>query len=116
MCASSFKLPDLTYDYGALEPVISSEIMTLHHSKHHNTYVTNLNAAMEKLEEATAKGDVAGIVALQQAIKFNGIVYLFVKKIILLNAYTVWHVFPRGRPPKPLHLLAEPCPRRQRRR
>ena len=73
MYASSFKLPDLPYDFGALEPVVSAEIMTLHHSKHHNTYVTNLNAAMEKLEEATAKGDVAGIVALQQAIKFNGI-------------------------------------------
>ena len=36
------KLPDLDYDYGALEPVITGEIMQLHHSKHHNTYVTNL--------------------------------------------------------------------------
>ena len=36
------KLPDLAYDYGALEPVISGEIMQLHHAKHHNTYVTNV--------------------------------------------------------------------------
>ena len=36
-------LPDLAYDYGALEPVISAETMTIHHSKHHATYVTNLN-------------------------------------------------------------------------
>jgi len=48
-------LPDLPYDYNALEPVISAEIMQLHHSKHHATYVTNLNVAEEKLAEAQAK-------------------------------------------------------------
>ena len=46
--------------------------MTLHHSKHHNTYVTNLNAAMEKLDAAVTAGDVSGIIALQGALKFNG--------------------------------------------
>lgn len=49
-------LPDLPYDYSALEPVISAEIMQLHHSKHHQTYVNNLNVAEEKLAEATTKG------------------------------------------------------------
>lgn len=49
-------LPDLPYDYNALEPVICAEIMTLHHSKHHQTYVNNLNVAEEKMAEATAKG------------------------------------------------------------
>ena len=49
-------LPDLPYDYNALEPVISAEIMTLHHSKHHQTYVNNYNVAQEKLSEAVAKG------------------------------------------------------------
>ena len=49
-------LPALPYDYGALEPVISAEIMTLHHSKHHATYVNNLNIAEEKYAEAQAKG------------------------------------------------------------
>ncbi|KAI7646040.1 hypothetical protein KC318_g19626, partial [Hortaea werneckii] len=45
-------LPDLPYDYGALEPAINGKIMELHHSKHHNTYVTNYNAAQEKMQEA----------------------------------------------------------------
>lgn len=49
-------LPDLPYDYGALEPHINAEIMQLHHSKHHATYVNNLNVAEEKYREALAKG------------------------------------------------------------
>ncbi len=49
-------LPDLPYDCKALEPLISGEIMELHHSKHHATYVNNLNAAEEQLKEATDKG------------------------------------------------------------
>ena len=52
------KLPDLSYDYGALEPVISGEMSRS--LKHHNTYVTNFNAAMEKYAEAEQKGDIAG--------------------------------------------------------
>lgn len=65
-------LPDLPYDYGALEPTISAEIMKLHHSKHHATYVNNLNIAEEKLAAAAAKGDTSSIIALAPAIKFNG--------------------------------------------
>ena len=65
-------LPDLPYDYNALEPVISAEIMQLHHSKHHATYVNNLNVAEEKLADAAAKGDVSTAISLQGAIKFNG--------------------------------------------
>ena len=65
-------LPALGYEYSALEPVISGTIMELHHSKHHNTYVTNFNAATEKLATAVADDDVTGIVAAQAAIKFNG--------------------------------------------
>jgi Fe-Mn family superoxide dismutase len=66
------KLPDLGYDFGALEPVISGEIMALHHAKHHNAYVTNFNIAMEKYAEAEETGDYAAMIALQGAIKFNG--------------------------------------------
>ena len=65
-------LPDLPYDYSALEPVISAEIMKLHHGKHHNTYITTLNQSYEKYADAEAKGDVAKMIELQQAIKFNG--------------------------------------------
>jgi Fe-Mn family superoxide dismutase len=46
--------------------------MELHHQKHHNTYITNLNMFMEKQLDAEAKGDVSGMIANQQALKFNG--------------------------------------------
>ncbi|ODM91939.1 Superoxide dismutase [Mn], mitochondrial [Orchesella cincta] len=69
---SKHTLPDLPYDYNALEPVISAEIMTLHHSKHHQTYVNNLNVAEEKLAEAKAKNDISTVIALAPALKFNG--------------------------------------------
>ncbi|XP_069625320.1 superoxide dismutase [Mn], mitochondrial isoform X2 [Ranitomeya imitator] len=65
-------LPDLPYDYGALQPHISAEIMQLHYTKHHATYVNNLNIAEEQYAEALAKGDVTSQVALQPALKFNG--------------------------------------------
>ncbi|XP_048392771.1 superoxide dismutase [Mn], mitochondrial isoform X1 [Stegostoma tigrinum] len=65
-------LPDLPFDYGALEPHISAEIMQLHHSKHHATYVNNLNITEEKYAEALAKGDVTAQVSLQPALRFNG--------------------------------------------
>lgn len=65
-------LPDLPYDYKDLEPIISTEIMKLHHSKHHAAYVNNYNVAEEKLAEAQAKNDTNAIISLMPAIKFNG--------------------------------------------
>src|SRR5690625_7897658 len=44
---AKFELPELPYAYDALEPTIDKETMNIHHTKHHNTYVTNLNAALE---------------------------------------------------------------------
>jgi len=67
-----FTLPDLPYDYAALEPTLDAETMEIHHSKHHNTYVTNLNVSFEKLDSAVSASDVSGIIALQSALKFNG--------------------------------------------
>lgn len=69
---ANYLLPDLPYDYNALEPVISAEIMQLHHSKHHKAYVTNLNASLEKYHEAESKREVAAMISLQAAIRFNG--------------------------------------------
>lgn len=69
---SKHTLPDLPYDYADLEPVISHEIMQLHHQKHHATYVNNLNQVEEKLHEAVSKGNVKEAIALQPALKFNG--------------------------------------------
>ncbi|XP_058207367.1 superoxide dismutase [Mn], mitochondrial-like [Rhododendron vialii] len=68
----TFSLPDLPYDYGALEPAISGEIMQIHHQKHHQTYVTNYNKSLEQLDAAMAKGCASTVVKLQAAIKFNG--------------------------------------------
>ncbi len=66
------KLPALPYEFADLEPFIASEIMMLHYTKHHQAYVNNLNKALEQYAEAEAKNDVAQMIALQAAIKFNG--------------------------------------------
>ena len=51
----AYELPQLPYGYDALEPTIDEQTMHLHHEKHHNTYVTNLNAAIEKAPELQGK-------------------------------------------------------------
>ncbi|RCW65358.1 superoxide dismutase [Saliterribacillus persicus] len=52
---SKFSLPDLPYEYDALEPHIDKETMNIHHTKHHNTYVTKLNDALSGHEELASK-------------------------------------------------------------
>ncbi|AZZ38929.1 superoxide dismutase [Acidipropionibacterium jensenii] len=66
-----YTLPDLDYDYGALEPYISGEIMQLHHDKHHQTYVTGANTALEKLAEAREKNDLGAVNKLEKDLAFN---------------------------------------------
>jgi superoxide dismutase, Fe-Mn family len=51
----AFTLPPLPYDFAALEPHIDSKTMEIHHGKHHQTYVNNLNAAIEKAPELAKK-------------------------------------------------------------
>jgi len=67
----SYVLPDLDYDFGALEPHISGEIMELHHSGHHKGYVEKANETLEKLDEARAKEDFTRIGAFEKALAFN---------------------------------------------
>ena len=49
------ELPKLPYDFAALEPHIDSQTMQIHHGKHHQAYITNLNAALEKAPELQGK-------------------------------------------------------------
>ena len=66
-----YVLPDLDYDYGALEPHIIGPIMELHHGKHHAAYVKNANEAAVRLEEATATEDYTPLAALERSLAFN---------------------------------------------
>ncbi|KAK5996107.1 Superoxide dismutase [Cladobotryum mycophilum] len=72
MSVGTFSLPALPYAYDALEPSISAQIMELHHSKHHQAYVTNLNVALKSYATSIAANDIPSQIALQAAIKFNG--------------------------------------------
>ncbi|KAI1492220.1 iron/manganese superoxide dismutase domain-containing protein [Biscogniauxia mediterranea] len=65
-------LPDLSYDYGALEPYISGKIMELHHKGHHQTYVNGLNSALESIENANAKGDTIQAASFAPLLNFHG--------------------------------------------
>ncbi|MFT8637343.1 MAG: superoxide dismutase [Pseudoclavibacter sp.] len=68
---ADYTLPELTYDYSALEPYISGTIMELHHDKHHATYVKGANTALEKLAAARDAGDFGSINQLQKDLAFN---------------------------------------------
>lgn len=67
----TYKLPELTYDYSALEPHISARIMELHHSRHHQAYVTGANAALEAMAEARASNNFGTLPKLQKDLAFN---------------------------------------------
>jgi superoxide dismutase, Fe-Mn family len=76
---AAYDLPDLPYDYGALEPHISGQIMELHHDKHHAAYVRNLNDALAQHGEAAGRplhellGDLGKVPeAIRTAVRNNG--------------------------------------------
>jgi Fe-Mn family superoxide dismutase len=68
---AKYTLPDLPYDYGALEPHVSGRIMQLHHDKHHRAYVTGANDALDALADERTRNDFSRIAALERALAFH---------------------------------------------
>lgn len=68
---SAYKLPDLAYDYGALEPHYSGRIVELHHAKHHAAYVKGANDTLERLAETRERGDFATLNGLEKNLAFH---------------------------------------------
>ncbi|MDY0405559.1 superoxide dismutase [Virgibacillus sp. 179-BFC.A HS] len=69
---AKFELPELPYAYDALEPTIDKETMNIHHTKHHNTYVTKLNAALEghaDLQEKSLEDLISNLDAVPEDIR-----------------------------------------------
>jgi len=70
--STAYKIPEMPYDYRELEPAISGEIMEIHHKKHHQAYVNNLNIALDKYQAALKSNNLSEQIALQPSIRFNG--------------------------------------------
>ena len=68
---ATYSLPDLPYDYAALEPHVSGRIMELHHDKHHQAYVTGANTALDQLAEARDAGNLGTVNLLEKNLAFN---------------------------------------------
>ena len=66
-----YTLPDLPYDYSALEPHHSGKVLELHHDKHHAAYVSGANATLDKLAEARENKDFAALNQLQKSLAFH---------------------------------------------
>jgi Fe-Mn family superoxide dismutase len=67
----SYALPELSYDYGALEPHLSGRILELHHGKHHKAYVEGANTVLDKLATARETGDFGSINQLEKNLAFH---------------------------------------------
>jgi Fe-Mn family superoxide dismutase len=68
---ATYALPDLPYDYGALEPFVSGEIMELHHGKHHATYVKGINTTVDQLAEAREQDSFGSLSTLEKNLAFH---------------------------------------------
>ena len=67
----SYVLPDLPYDYNALAPHISEEVLKIHHDKHHAGYVKGANGILEKLDKARKEGTELDMKSTLKALSFN---------------------------------------------
>ena len=101
-----FTLPPLPYDYAALEPHIDTQTMQIHHDKHHQTYVTNLNAALKDTPEFFAKSPEELIsnldavpAAVKTAVQNNGGGHV--------NHTMFWEIMKPGGPSAPTGALAQ---------
>src|SRR3954462_14947959 len=68
----AYEVPDLPYDYNALEPYIDEATMRIHHDKHHQSYVDGLNTAELKMAEARQTGDFALVKHWERELAFHG--------------------------------------------
>ena len=68
---ATYNLPDLPYDYSALEPAMSGQILELHHDKHYAAYVKGANDTLDQLAEARANDALGGLVGLEKTLAFN---------------------------------------------
>jgi len=101
-----FTLPPLPYDYSALEPTIDTETMKIHHDKHHQAYVTNLNAALKDqpdLQNQNIEQILRGInnvpESIRTAVRNNGGGHA--------NHTLFWEILKPGGSQKPAGALAE---------
>ena len=83
-------LPPLPYAYDALEPFIETEIMQIHHDKHHQAYVNNYNKALGELVPALVTGNVNQVALLQSALSFIYAPNKFIE-VRLFDAARDWH-------------------------
>ncbi len=102
----SFTLPSLPYDFAALEPHIDKQTMEIHHGKHHNAYVTNLNAAIEKHPQLASKSSSELIESLgsvpediRTAVRNNGGGHV--------NHTMFWNIMAPGKGGAPTGAIAE---------
>ncbi len=68
---AKYQLPDLVYEYEALEPHLSARIVEIHHGKHHRAYVDGANSTLERLELVREAGDYSALVGLERTLAFN---------------------------------------------
>jgi Fe-Mn family superoxide dismutase len=68
---AKYTLPELDYDYAALEPHLSARILELHHDKHHKAYVDGANTVLDKLSEARSSGEFGTINQLEKNLAFH---------------------------------------------
>ena len=97
----TFKLPELGYDYAALEPHIDARTMEIHHTKHHAGYTNNLNNAITStaLEDKSIEEILKGVSAHSMAVRNNGGGFY--------NHNLYWNVIAPGGSPKPEGVLLD---------